>query len=292
MYKGINPDKYVIGEQFAHPDRPEYQVAGEGLDMSFDHFIRIALENSLLVEEAEAFYEEWERILEQYPSGQFGTFLSNHDLDRFMSVIEKRYPDEELAFRVAKACSALQLTLPGVPYLYYGEELGQRGQGKDDNKRRAMQWDNTPGNHGFTDAPRPYGAGFNQGKTERNVENQSPDPESLLSHYRNYIALRNSRPSLQLGETFLLPASDPALFACLRVYEGEATLVVQNLSSRTVGSPAVGFWSGPFAEGLQASDLMGKRNIEAPEPTALGGLGKYQPVDRLDAFETLVIDLK
>jgi hypothetical protein len=48
----------------------------------------------------------------------------------------------------------------------------------------------------------------------------------------------------------------------------------------------------PFAEGLQASDLMGKRNIEAPEPTALGGLGKYQPVDRLDAFETLVIDLK
>jgi hypothetical protein len=48
--------------------------------MSFDHFIRIALESSLIKEDAKDFYQEWERILGQYPSGQFGTFLSNHDL--------------------------------------------------------------------------------------------------------------------------------------------------------------------------------------------------------------------
>ena len=50
-----------------------------------------------------------------YPYLQFGTFLTNHDINRIMDVLGN---DEDRA----KLAANFLLTIPGVPYLYYGEE--------------------------------------------------------------------------------------------------------------------------------------------------------------------------
>ena len=49
----------------------------------------------------------------------------------------------------AKLAASILLSLPGVPYLYYGEEIGMIGEKPDENIRLPMQWDTTP-NGGFT----------------------------------------------------------------------------------------------------------------------------------------------
>ena len=43
-----------------------------------------------------------------------------------------------------KAAASLYLTLPGIPYLYYGEEVGMLGQKPDENIRLPMQWSSEP----------------------------------------------------------------------------------------------------------------------------------------------------
>ena len=73
---------------------------------------------------------------------QFATFLSNHDQNRVMS---------QLAGKVEKArvAAAMLLTAPGVPFIYYGEEIGMVGLEADEEQRTPMQWSGGA-NAGFT----------------------------------------------------------------------------------------------------------------------------------------------
>src|SRR6185295_273775 len=77
-----------------------------------------------------------------YPYLQFGTFLTNHDQDRVMDVLNNDVDK-------AKTAASVYLTFPGIPYVYYGEEIGMKGNGADENKRRPMQWTSSS-NAGFT----------------------------------------------------------------------------------------------------------------------------------------------
>jgi alpha-glucosidase len=124
--------------------------------------------------------------------------LSNHDFDRLAS---------RLGAENVRAAALLLLTLPGCAFVYQGDEIGlPNGPGTDppydragrDRLRHPMQWDASPSG-GFTSGEAwlpPIDPG------ERNVEDQRSDPRSLLSFYRELIALRR-----RLGGSFrLLPA--------------------------------------------------------------------------------------
>ncbi|MGN0551722.1 MAG: alpha-amylase family glycosyl hydrolase [Acutalibacteraceae bacterium] len=60
------------------------------------------------------------------------TFLNNHDQTRTVSYLG--------SVEKAKLAAAIQLTLPGMPFIYYGEELGQLSNSTDPNRREAMDW--------------------------------------------------------------------------------------------------------------------------------------------------------
>jgi alpha-glucosidase len=120
--------------------------------------------------------------------GRVAWVMSNHDFDR-------------LATRLGPAhvCAAatLLLTLPGAAFVYQGDEIGlANGPGADppydragrDPMRHPMQWDATP-TGGFTTGV-PWLPAVDP--TERNVEAQRADPDSLLHHYRGLIARRKS----------------------------------------------------------------------------------------------------
>ncbi|MEN8844800.1 MAG: alpha-amylase family glycosyl hydrolase, partial [Candidatus Arcticimaribacter sp.] len=81
-------------------------------------------------------------VTSNYNFAQYGTFLANHDQNRVFNQLGG-------SIARAKLAASILLSLPGVPYLYYGEEIGMVGEKPDENIRLPMQWDTTP-NGGFT----------------------------------------------------------------------------------------------------------------------------------------------
>jgi glycosidase len=121
------------------------------------------------------------------------------------------------------------LTLPGTPFIYYGEEIGlQNGPNDDDEwKRTPMPWDGTK-TGGFTTG-KPWN-GFAPGREQTNVAAQANDPTSLLSTYKQLLAARHKSRALQRGRFELLTSNGPTL--AYRLTDGsEQVLVVHNLGN-------------------------------------------------------------
>ena len=166
-----------------------------------------------------------------YPAGVIDApFLTNHDMPR----VATQLGSDAAKLRLA---AAILLTLPGAPFLYYGEEVGlQNGPGpEDEHKRTPMPWDATP-TGGFTTGkpwfpPAPGG-------DRANVLAQKADPGSLLSRYRDLIRARRSTAALRTGGIEVLaPASpQPAVLAFARRSAAETVLVVHNLGGETVSA--------------------------------------------------------
>ena len=177
--------------------------------------------------------------------------LSNHDQPRHAS----RYGDglpPEIGDARAKVAAALLLTLRGAPFLYYGEEIGQRNlsipsaQAFDPPARRSsflFPWWNRDQARGPMPWRRGPGAGFTTGKPwlplppdaeTRNVEAQAEDSESVLSFYRSLLALRRRTSALQQGTQRLLDTADPDVLAYVRDVGRSQAFVALNFGNRRV----------------------------------------------------------
>src|SRR6266540_2927424 len=89
----------------------------------------------------------------------------------------------------AKLAATILLTLPGVPFVYYGEEIGMTGDKPDERLRSPMQWTATRG-LGFTSGIPWESAQPDSFRTT--VVAQRADSNSLLNLYRRLIRLRQS----------------------------------------------------------------------------------------------------
>ena len=160
-----------------------------------------------------------------YPAGvQDAPFLTNHDNVRLASQLEKQQSK-------LRNAAAILLTVPGTPFVYYGEEVGL-GNGTtqdDESKRTPMPWDDSAGG-GFTSG-RPWFP-FAPGRDSANVAGQTDDPDSLLSLYRNLIHLRNQTEALKLGEIQMLSSASERspVLAFLRKSVGDQVLVAINVT--------------------------------------------------------------
>jgi len=130
-----------------------------------------------------------------------------------------------------RLAAALLLTLPGTPWIYYGEEIGMCNGSSDDDvaKRLPMQWEARAG-AGFTSGT-PW-ADPASVKTADTVAGQRDDPASLLSWYRRLIRLRASEPALRLGSTRLVAAAGSAGDALVlrREASGQTIVLVYNFA--------------------------------------------------------------
>ncbi|MDI4648181.1 alpha-amylase family glycosyl hydrolase [Cohnella hashimotonis] len=151
-------------------------------------------------------------------------FLGNHDQNRVMS---------ELGGDVerAKLAAALLLTLPGNPFLYYGEEIGMKGAKPDERIREPMLWKKD----GKSDDQTSWELATQNDDTP-SVEEQLDDPDSLLSRYKLLIGWRNEEPALGDGGFAPFDIEESGLLAFARVSASAALLVVHNLTgeARTV----------------------------------------------------------
>jgi maltose alpha-D-glucosyltransferase/alpha-amylase len=143
--------------------------------------------------------------------------LGNHDIAR----INNHRSTDEL-----EMIMAFGLTMPGVPFIYYGNEIGMRQlhglpQIEGAYKPRAgartpMQW--TPGkNLGFSTAdPSHLYLPVDPAADAPNVASEEGDPDSLLNRVRKLIALKHSEPALTAYAEFVPLYAKP--FACPFIY--------------------------------------------------------------------------
>jgi glycosidase len=187
-----------------------------------------------------------------YPRGIIDTpFLTNHDQTRIATVLG----DDAGKLRSA---AAILLTLPGMPFLYYGEEVGLENAppGDDPSKRTPMPWS---ASGGFTTAA-PWHA-YAPGLATDNVASQTEDPRSLLSHYRNWIGARKRSAALAKGEIEPLETSAQIL-AFVRGSGTDRVLVVHNLSASAVDSGPIAI-DATALEPLYADGGVGNPNATA-----------------------------
>ncbi len=130
-----------------------------------------------------------------------------------------------------RVAAGAMLMLPGMPFVYYGEEIGMLGTKPDETIRNPMQW-SAAANGGFTTGS-PWEALQPDWRT-KNVALQDDDSTSLLNHYRRLIHLRNSHQALRSGSLTMLATGDTTgtIAAWLRESEREAFLVVVNFGDR------------------------------------------------------------
>src|SRR5438477_190257 len=124
-----------------------------------------------------------------------------------------------------------QLVEQGVPFVYYGEEIGMTGDKPDERLRTPMQWARSPA------------AGFTRGKPwealqadsfTANVAVESRDTASLLNLYRRLMKMRATKSALRNGELVPVETGNESLLAYVRRNRTHAVLVVANLGNAPV----------------------------------------------------------
>lgn len=165
-----------------------------------------------------------------YPQGaQLVRFGSNHDTNRIAS-------DSLGDPRRMQLAAAATLLTPGVPMIYYGEEIGMRGnKGEgpvyDELRREPMDWYANESGIGMTRWFKPSNR-HNAPNDSVSVQEQDGKPDSLLSFYRRLAQLRAQYPSLRSRE-FSVVENVGDCDQCLAIWRhspNEATLLMFNFS--------------------------------------------------------------
>ncbi len=198
--KSVDEDAVIIGEvwedasnKIAYGERRRYFM-GDELDSVMNYPMRDAIINAVTMKiDAQELDDRLMSLKENYPAEAYYSLLnilSSHDVERIMTLmsgapnryeVDKEYQARfrindpfalELARDRAALAMGLQLTLPGVPCIFYGDEIGMQGYG-DPFCRKTFPWDNM------------------------NVD----DPSGVVNiRHRNMIKLRKMSPAFSIGE--------------------------------------------------------------------------------------------
>ena len=278
----VKPNALILGEVWDATSTASRYVDEGSLDVAFEFALADAILGSVRLGDADTLAYVQAEVLDAYPPGGYAAFLTNHDQNRTM--------DELGRSRDAAALAAtLLLTNPGVPFIYYGEELGLRGRKPDEEIRTPLPWSATPPGHGFTTG-QPWEP-FAPDAATVAVDGQTGDPDSLLTHYRNLTRLRYTHSALRTGELIPLDAEPRGVYAYLRHDTTDVVAVVANLSDVAVEDISLSVASGPLCGRTSARTLLGTAEARVPDVNAAGGFDDYRPIDRLGPREAIVIQL-
>ena len=158
--------------------------------------------------------------------GYIGHITGNHDIPR----LAYRRTKEDL-----RCALAFLFTMPGVPFVYYGDEIGmdyieglksKEGSYTRTGSRTPMQW-NGEKNHGFSESDTPY-LPTDERENAPTVEKSEGDENSILNFVKALIKLHRETPDLYAESPFeVLVAGYPVVYR-----RGNGILVAINPSSR------------------------------------------------------------
>lgn len=260
---GISPEQAL---EYVGEDRNELHTIYhfDHMDIDRDDFFKLKKYDLV---EFKAIVSNWERLI--HMGGWNTAFLGNHDFPRIVSRFGN---DKEYRKESAKLLGMFILTQRGVPYIYFGEEIGMTnvswetldkyrdlqvfdGHQKHlaaggseeeflkslkhtsrDNARTPMQWDDSE-NSGFSKS-KPW-IDLNPRYPEINVAESEADPNSILNFYKKMLKFRRASKTLIYGDFEDLMPEDPNLFVYTRIMGDEQFLITLNFSqdNQTVKMP-------------------------------------------------------
>ena len=240
----------------------------------------------------------WKKILSKWQTGLEGKawnslFLANHDQPRSVSWFGNDSAEyREISAKMLATCLHM---MQGTPYVYQGEELGMCNAYFDkledyrdieslnaykeltetcgvsheemmgylkrisrDNARTPMQWDDSA-NAGFTTGT-PW-IKVNSNYKTVNAKQQTTDPDSVFSYYKELIRLRHENDIIVYGEYELLEPQNEELFIYTRTWNNEQLMVLCNFTDKDVVIPAAVMAQIPADAQVLISNHVG--NLEA-----------------------------
>lgn len=248
VVKGQKEDAYLVGEAWVNiNDYSKYYASG--MDSLFNFAFAGAegviakVMNGTSAEKYGTTCASLQETFGQYNENYIDApFYTNHDMARSVGY----YVGENSLNRV-KMAGALNLFMSGSAFVYYGEELGMKGSGKDENKRAPMYWSKNPETEGMCDGP----ADMDDFEMKYDsLEEQQADDLSIYRFYKKAIKVRNQNPEIARGiAEFLEDVSGDKVCVLRKVYNDSEVLLVFNtgaesesvdLSGITLNDNAVG----------------------------------------------------
>jgi alpha-amylase len=227
--KALKEDIYIVGEAWSDANTiSEYYKSGVDSFFNFPFADTTGkIPASVRSRNGEQFaknLEAWQAKLKEInPKAIDAPFISNHDMGRSAGILARNLANEKMA-------ASLYLMAPGNSFIYYGEEIGMLGSGKDENKRLPFLWSTTE-KKGITNAPpnADYTAALGAGVME-----QERDEASLLQFYKKAIRIKNENPEIQRGVLAAIDFGNDAICAYSLEYNNSKVYVIHNLSAEQI----------------------------------------------------------
>lgn len=223
----IKPDVYLVGEVY---DQKEVVAPYlPGLPALFNFDFHYTLLEAFTTEKGMILPEKQKEIIDFYQNitAEFidATISSNHDQPRLLNELDSD-PHKQ------KQAIAVMMSMPGAPYIYYGEEIGMKGIKPDEHIREPFLWDEKEKDKGRATWIEPK---YSVDGEVTPLALQRDDPNSFFNHYKGLIALRSSNPALALGSLELPSEIFPeAVMAYYRNYESQSLFAVHNIGQNEV----------------------------------------------------------
>ncbi|NOK86177.1 MAG: DUF3459 domain-containing protein [Chloroflexi bacterium AL-W] len=278
----VNPNALLIGEVWSSSTMAA-PYTDTAVDIVFEFDLATAILSATGLGVSSSIRTQMNTILNLYPDQQYATFITNHDQNRVMSQLRGNVD-------AAKAAASVLLTLPGVPFIYYGEEIGMTGTKPDPEIRTPMQWNDDSAQVGFTSgtAWMTINDDWQDGVT---VSAQDDDPDSLLNHYRRMIALRNNTPALQRGSYIAAEGGAGTVLSFLRQTDEQTVLVIINLRNREIENYGIMIEANTLPAEGEVRVLFGTDEAITQPDFSDGGFSDYKPLDSLPPLAVLVIEM-
>lgn len=222
----IKPDVYIVGEVYDNLDVVAPYLPG--LPALFDFDFHYTLLGAFNESDGTKLVKRHQEILDFYAeiSDDFvdATLLSNHDQNRILT-------DLGGDIRKGKVAAAVLFTMPGAPYIYYGEEIGMLGKKPDPNIREPFLWDIKEKDSGRTTWIEPVNT---TDETVTPLALQIQDDQSIYNVYKQLIALRNDNAVLVHGELIAVDTqSDKSVMALERKLGNESWLIFHQIGDQS-----------------------------------------------------------
>lgn len=225
IVKAEKEDAYLVGEAWL--DINSYaQYYSSGIDSLFNFAfadkdgIISKVVNGASAEKYGAANASLQETFGQYFENYIDApFYTNHDMGRSAG-----YYAGEDSEKQTKIAGAMNLLMGGCAFLYYGEELGMKGAGKDENKRAPMYWSKDKAMEGMCGGPTDmddFQMKFDS------LEEQEQDASSIYQYYKKVIKIRNQNPEIARGKVeYLQNVSNERFCVLKKSWEGSEILLI------------------------------------------------------------------
>lgn len=232
MVKSKNEDVYIVAEVWNNiASYATYHASGVScFNFSFadnSGTIATALKQSNGALYANKLVSAQEAFVENNADYIDSPFYTNHDMGRSTGYYVGEFSEHQV-----KMAQAMNLLMSGSAFLYYGEELGMKGSGIDENKRAPMYWSMDENMEGMCDGP---AAMEDFAMKFESLNEQEVDGNSVYHFVKQTILLRNQFTALSHGTVELEEGlmADGSISALKKTYGEDEVLLVYSLAKES-----------------------------------------------------------